>query len=312
MSFENVNWIWKNGSMVPWAKATFHVSAHGLHNRSGVFEAIRCYETENGPAVFRLREHLERFYASAEVYNLKIPYTLDELTVAVTDLIAANKLSSCYIRPICFMGSGTLGLHPGKCPSEVAIMAWPWGAYLGSEGLKKGIRVSVSPWRKFHSSMMPTTAKACGQYLNSILAVQDAFARGFDEALLLDRDDRLAEGSGENLFVIKDGVIYTNKADDSILMGITRDAAIEIARAEGYTVESSSLELSDLTNADEAFFTGTAAEITPIRELDGQPIGTGSRGPVTEAIQSKFFDVVNGRDERFAHWLTFLNKAAAA
>jgi branched-chain amino acid aminotransferase len=160
--------------------------------------------------------------------------------------------------------------------------------------------------------MMPTTAKACGQYLNSILAVQEAFARGFDEALLLDKDDRLAEGSGENLFVIKDAVIYTNKADDSILMGITRDAAIEIARAEGYTVESRSLELSDLTEADEAFFTGTAAEITPIRELDGQPIGTGSRGPVTAAIQSKFFDVVNGRDDRFAHWLTYLNKAAAA
>jgi branched-chain amino acid aminotransferase len=160
--------------------------------------------------------------------------------------------------------------------------------------------------------MMPTTAKACGQYLNSILAVQDAFSRGFDEALLLDKDDRLAEGSGENLFVIKDGVIYTNKADDSILMGITRDAAIEIARGEGYSVESRSLELSDLTNADEAFFTGTAAEITPIRELDGQPIGSGSRGPITQAIQSKFFDVVNGRDDRFATWLTYLNKAAAA
>jgi len=312
MSFENVNWIWKNGSLVPWADATFHVSAHGLHYGSGVFEGIRCYETDNGPAVFRLREHLERFYASAEVYNFKIPYTLDELTVAVSELIAANELSSCYIRPICFMGSGTLGLHPGKCPIEVAIMAWPWGAYLGSEGLEKGIRVTVSPWRKFHSSMMPTTAKACGQYLNSILAVQDAFARGYDEALLLDKDDRLAEGSGENLFVIKNGVIYTNKAADSILMGITRDAAIEIAKAEGYTVESRSLELTDLTDADEAFFTGTAAEITPIRELDGQPIGTGSRGPVTKAIQSKFFDVVNGRDDRFTKWLTYLNKAAAA
>lgn len=312
MSFENVNWIWKNGSMVPWAEATLHVSAHGLHYGSGVFEGIRCYETESGPAVFRLREHLERFYASAEVYHFKIPYTLNELTAAVTELIAANELSSCYIRPICFMGSGTLGLHPGKCPPEVAIMAWPWGAYLGSEGLEKGIRVTVSPWRKFHSSMMPTTAKACGQYLNSILAVQEAFARGFDEALLLDKDDRLAEGSGENLFVINDRVIYTNKADDSILMGITRDAAIEIAKAEGYTVESRSLELSDLTDADEAFFTGTAAEITPIRELDGQPIGSGSRGPVTAAIQARFFHVVNGRDERFSHWLTFLNTAAAA
>jgi branched-chain amino acid aminotransferase len=312
MSFENINFIWKNGALVPWAEATFHLSAHGLHYGSGVFEGIRCYETENGPAVFRLREHLERFYASAEVYNFGIPYTLDELTAAVTELIAANELASCYIRPICFMGSGTLGLHPGKCPSEVAIMAWPWGAYLGSEGLEKGIRVTVSPWRKFHSSMMPTTAKACGQYLNSILAVQDAFARGFDEALLLDKDDRLAEGSGENLFVIKNGVICTNKADDSILMGITRDAALEIARSEGYPVESRSLELSDLTDADEAFFTGTAAEITPIRELDGQPIGSGSRGPVTAAIQSKFFDVVNGRDERFLDWLTYLNKAAAA
>lgn len=312
MSFENVNWIWKNGSLVPWVEATFHVSAHGLHYGSGVFEGIRCYETEHGPAVFRLREHLERFYASADVYNFKIPYTLDELTAAVTELIAANELASCYIRPICFMGSGTLSVHPGRCPVEVAIMAWPWGAYLGSEGLEKGIRVTVSPWRKFHSSMMPTTAKACGQYLNSILAVQEAFARGFDEALLLDKDDRLAEGSGENLFVIKDGILYTNKADDSILMGITRDAAIEIARAEGYTVESRSLELADLTDADEAFFTGTAAEITPIRELDGHAIGSGSRGPVTEAIQSKFFDVVNGRDERFSHWLTYLVKAAAA
>lgn len=312
MSFGNAAWIWKNGSLVPWAEATFHVSAHGLHYGSGVFEGIRCYGTANGPAVFRLREHLERFYASAVVYDFKIPYTLDELTAAVGELIAANEFVSCYIRPICFMGSGTLGLHPGKCPAEVAIIAWPWGAYLGSEGLEKGIRVTVSPWRKFHSSMMPTTAKACGQYLNSILAVQEAFARGFDEALLLDKDDRLAEGSGENLFVIKDGVIYTNKADDSILMGITRDAAIEIARAEGYTVESRSLELSDLTTADEAFFTGTAAEITPIRELDGQAIGAGSRGPVTALIQSKFFDVVNGRDTRFCHWLTYLNKAAAA
>ncbi|MEO5859907.1 MAG: branched-chain amino acid transaminase [Pyrinomonadaceae bacterium] len=312
MSFGNVNWIWKNGSLVQWAEATFHVSAHGLHYGSGVFEGIRCYETENGPAVFRLAEHLERFFASADVYGFTIPYTLDELTTAVSELIAANELSSCYIRPICFMGSGTLGVHPGKCPVEVAIMAWPWGAYLGSEGLEKGIRVTVSPWRKFHSSMMPTTAKACAQYLNSILAVQEAFARGFDEALLLDKDDRLAEGSGENLFVIKDDVIYTNKADDSILMGITRDAAIEIARAEGYSVESRSLELSDLTDADEAFFTGTAAEITPIRELDGRPIGNGSRGPVTAAVQGKFFDVVNGRDERFVSWLTYLNRAAAA
>lgn len=312
MSFENVNWIWKNGGLVPWAEATFHLSAHGLHYGSGVFEGIRCYETDDGPAVFRLSEHLERFFASARVYAFKIPYTADQLAEAVAELIAANGLSSCYIRPICFMGSGTLGLHPAKCPSEVAILAWPWGAYLGSEGLEKGIRVTVSPWRKFHSSMMPTTAKACGQYLNSILAIQDAVARGFDEALLLDKDGRLAEGSGENLFVVKDGVIYTNKAEDSILMGITRDAAIEIAKAEGWPVESRPLTLADLTDADEAFLTGTAAEITPVRELDGQMIGGGTRGPVTTELQKTFFNVVNGRDERFAHWLTYFDKAAAA
>ena len=182
-------------------------------------------------------------------------------------------------------------------------MAWSWASYLGAEGLEKGVRVTVSPWRKFHSSMMPTTAKACGQYLNSILAVSDAFARGYDEALLLDVDGKLAEGSGENLFIIKDGVIYTNKADDSILMGITRDAAIEIAKAEGFEVRSKSLELDDLVNADEAFFTGTAAEVTPIREIDEQIIGAGKRGPITEKIQTVFFDAVNGRDARFAKWL---------
>lgn len=311
MSFEGVRYIWKNGAMVPWAEATVHVSAHGLHYGSGVFEGIRCYDTVHGPAVFRLPEHLERFHASAAVYDFKIPYSVDELTTAITELIAANELSSCYIRPICYMGSGTLGVHPGKCPTEVAIMVWPWGAYLGSEGLENGIRVTVSPWRKIHSSMMPTTAKACGQYLNSILAVNDAFGRGFDEALLLDKDGRLAEGSGENLFVIKGGKVFTNRAEDSILLGITRDAAIEIVRELGLELEAKPLELDDLLSADEAFFTGTAAEITPIREVDGKDIGEGSRGPVTEQIQSTFFDAVNGRDARFAKWLHPVEVAVA-
>ena len=312
MSFENIKWIWKNGEIIPWADATVHVSAHGLHYGSGVFEGIRCYDTSFGPAVFRLPEHLKRFHASADVYNFKIPYSVEELADAICELIAANELSSCYIRPICYVGSGSLGVHPGKCPVEVSIMAWPWGAYLGSEGLEKGIRVTISPWRKFHSSMLPTTAKACGQYLNSILAVQDAFARGFDEALLLDKDGRLAEGSGENLFVIRDGKIYTNKAEDSILMGITRDAAIEIARTLGYTIETGSLELDDLLNADESFFTGTAAEITPISEVDGRAIGSGTRGPVTAKLQATFFDAVNGRDERFTKWLHPVEQAVAA
>ena len=311
MSFENIKWIWKNGDIIPWADATVHVSAHGLHYGSGVFEGIRCYETEAGPAIFRLDDHLERFYSSAAVYNFKIPYSSEELSDAICQLISVNEFKNCYIRPICFLGSSSLGLFPGNCPAEVSIMAWNWAAYLGAEGLENGVRVTVSPWRKFHSSMMPTTAKACGQYLNSILAVSDAFGRGYDEALLLDKDGRLAEGSGENLFVIKDGRIATNKADDSILMGITRDAAIEIAKELGYEIEKKSLELDDLVTADEAFFTGTAAEITPIREVDGRIIGTGKRGPVTENIQRTFFDAVGGCDKRFFKWLHPVAQVAA-
>ncbi|HEY8559580.1 MAG TPA: branched-chain amino acid transaminase [Pyrinomonadaceae bacterium] len=303
MSFENIEWIWKNGALIPWKEATVHVSAHGLHYGSGVFEGIRCYETSGGPALFRVGEHYERFHESAKVYGFEVPYSVEELTDATCELIARNGFTSCYVRPICFIGPGTLGVYPRDCPLEVSIMAWAWGAYLGAEGLEKGIRVTISPWRKFHSSMMPTTAKACGQYLNSILAVRDAFQRGFDEALLLDIDGKLAEGSGENLFLIKNGVIYTNKADDSILMGITRSAALEIARAEGFEVVGKSLELADLLTADEAFFTGTAAEITPIREVDETVIGAGRRGAITEKIQTVFFDIVAGRDARFAKWL---------
>lgn len=312
MSFDNIKWIWKNGEIVPWAEATFHVSAHGLHYGSGVFEGIRCYETEQGPAVFRLNEHLERFHNSAAAYNFKIPYPAEELAEAVSKLITVNEFQSCYIRPICFLGSSSLGVFPGKCPVEVSIMAWNWSAYLGAEGLENGVRVTVSPWRKFHSSMMPTTAKACGQYLNSMLAVSDAFSRGFDEAILLDIDGRLAEGSGENLFVIRDNNIFTNNASDSILMGITRDAAIEIAKALGYSVGTKSLGLDDLLNADEAFFTGTAAEITPIREVDDEIIGNGKRGPVTRHIQQTFFDAVSGRDARFSKWLSYVEEPVTA
>lgn len=311
MSFENVTWVWKNGEIIPWADATVHVSAHALHYGSGVFEGIRCYETQLGPAVFRLPEHLDRFHASAAAYSFRIPYTNEELAEAICSLIERNGFTSCYIRPIYFKGSGTLGVHPGKCPDETAIMVWPWGSYLGAEGLEKGVRITVSPWRKFHSSMLPTTAKGCGQYLNSILAVQDAFSRGYDEGLLLDKNGSLAEGSGENLFVIKNGRVTTNKADDSILMGITRDAAIEIARELGYEVTEKSLELEDLLASDEAFFTGTAAEVTPIRQVDERTIGEGRRGPVTRHIQDTFFDAVNGRDPRFQKWLHPVGQAIA-
>jgi branched-chain amino acid aminotransferase len=300
-----------NGSLVPWANATVHVSAHGLHYGTGVFEGIRCYPTSAGPAVFRLDAHLDRLYASAAVYGIEIPYSQHDLSQAVCETIASNQFASCYVRPICFYGSDTLGLHPQNCPVEVIIFAWPWAAYLGEEGLKNGVRVTVSPWRKFASNMMPATAKACGQYLNSILAVREAVARGFDEALLLDVQGYLAEGSGENLFVVSNKRILTNDADHSILMGITRDSVIQIAKDLGYSVAIGPLELQQLLTADEAFLTGTAAEVTPIREVDGKTIGTGTCGPITERIQEVFFALTKGKDVRYSQWLHLVTSGAA-
>lgn len=292
-----------NGRVIPWANATTHVSAHALHYGSGVFEGMRCYETKDGPAVFRLEAHLDRLYSSAEIHGIQIPYSPDELATSVCEIVARNGFRSCYVRPICYLGSGSLGVHPGNNPVEVVILAWPWAAYLGAEGLEQGVRVTVSPWRKFHSQMMPTTAKACGQYLNSILAVRDAVSRGFAEALLLDADDNLTEGSGENLFIVRNGQLLTNDERHSILLGVTRDAVLRIARDLGYAVEVRAMQLADLFSASEAFFTGTAAEVTPIREVDGVAIGAGKRGPVTEKIQNVFFNATNGSDKRYNDWL---------
>ncbi|HLA10142.1 MAG TPA: branched-chain amino acid transaminase [Pyrinomonadaceae bacterium] len=310
MSFAETKWVWLNGKFVPWSDANFHVSAHGLHYGSGVFEGVRCYETADGPAVFRLDDHLQRLYASAEVYGLEIPFTREELAEATCELIERNHFSSCYVRPICFYGSQSLGLHPRNCPIEVAILAWPWAPYLGAEGLQNGVRVTVSPWKKFHSQMMPTTAKACGQYLNSILAVRDAVKRGFDEALLLNAEGQVAEGSGENLFIVSGGKIVTNDDRHSILLGITRDCVIRIARDLGYLVEARAIRLHDLLTADEAFVTGTAAEVTPIREVDNSRIGDGMPGAITAQIQKLFFDAVAGRALRYQHWLTPIGRAS--
>ena len=304
MAFDTTKLIWMNGKFVPWHEATFHVSAHALHYGSGVFEGMRCYETVNGPAIFRLDEHLARLYASAAVYGIEISVNLEELAQATRELITFNGFSSCYIRHIAFYGSESLALHPGKCPVQVAILAWPWGHYLGTEAAKSGVRITVSPWLKFHSQMMPTRAKACGQYLNSILAVRDAVARGYDEALLLDSHGHIAEGSGENLFLVSDGRIFTNDEHDSILLGITRDSVIQIARDLGYSVETHTLRLEDLLTADEAFFTGTAVEVVPVREVDGKPIGSGVVGRITTQIQSAFVDAVAGCDPHYEHWLT--------
>jgi len=303
VTFDESKWVWMNGACIPWAQATTHVSTHALHYGSGVFEGMRCYDTLDGPAIFRLDAHLERLYTSAEVYGIKIPYSREELTEGILEVIRRNRFSSCYVRPICYYGSGSLGVHPRNCPVEVVILAWPWAAYLGAEGVERGVRVTVSPWRKFQSSMMPTTAKACGQYLNSILAVRDAVERGYAEALLLDADGHLAEGSGENLFVVQDGVLLTNDERHSILLGITREAVMQIAQDLSYSIEVRELHLEDLLSADEAFFTGTAAEVTPISEVDGRPIGSGSRGTVTEEIQEVFFAATQGRHPQYKNWL---------
>ncbi|HYW70240.1 MAG TPA: branched-chain amino acid transaminase, partial [Pyrinomonadaceae bacterium] len=233
----------------------------------------------------------------------EIPYTRAELADAICDCIQRNEFNSCYVRPLCYYGSSTLGLHPAKCPVEVVVLTWPWAAYLGAASLERGVRVTISPWLKFHSRMMPTTAKACGQYVNSILAVRDAVSRGFDEALLLDTEGHLAEGSGENLFIVRNRKLLTNDERHSILLGITRQVVMQIANELGYPVETGALRPDDLLGADEAFFTGTAAEVTPICEVDGVPIKSGRRGPVTRRIQENFFAATGGRDPRYRHWL---------
>jgi branched-chain amino acid aminotransferase len=239
---------------------------------------------------------------------MKIPYTHEELASAICETISRNQFSRCYVRPICFFGSSSLNLNPHKCPVEVAILAWPWGAYLGEEALERGIRITVSPWQKFHSQMMPTTAKACGQYLNSVLAVRDAAERGFHEALLLDAAGKIAEGPGENIFLVRHGTLMTNDEQDSILSGITRDSVIEIAQGLGIKVAIGPLTVDDLLRCDEVFFTGTAAEITPICELDGKAIGPGKRGPVTRQIQQVFIDATAGRNGRYRKWLRFVEQ----
>src|SRR5215510_16317080 len=301
-----------NGEMVSWSGATTHVSAHALHYGSGVFEGVRCYETHAGASVFRLSEHLDRLFASAEAYGMEIPYSRRELGDAICETIRLNGFTSCYVRPLCFHGSASLAVHPRNCPVEVVVLAWPWGAYLGEDSLERGVRVTVSSYAKFHSRMLPTTAKGCGGYLNSMLAAREAASGGYDEALLLDEEGKIAEGSGENLFLVRDGRLLTNDERSSILLGITRDSVITLARDLGYEVEVGTLKLEDLLAADEAFFTGTAAEVTPIREVDGKQIGSGSRGRVTEGIQQAFFAATSERDCRHREWLHFVAETPAA
>ncbi len=297
--------IWYDGKMVPWRDANTHVLTHSLHYGLAVFEGLRAYDSARGTAIFRLGEHLDRMYRSAHIYLMKIPFDRDTLIEAAKATVRENGLASCYVRPIAFYGSEKMGVSPKGAQVHVAIAAWPWGAYLGADGLEKGIRVKTSSYARHHVNVTMARAKVASTYANSILANLEATQDGYDEALLLDVDGFVAEGAGENLFIVRDGKIFEPEIS-SALVGITRDTVIKLAHSLGIEVVSKRLTRDDIYIADEAFFTGTAAEVTPIRELDNRTIGSGTRGPLTAKLQAMFFDVVNARDERHLDWLTFV------
>jgi branched-chain amino acid aminotransferase len=297
--------IWYDGKLVPWREANTHVLTHSLHYGLAVFEGLRAYKTDGGTAIFRLTEHTERMFNSAHIYMMKIPYDRQTLMDAQKEVVRANKLDSCYVRPIAFYGSEKMGVSPKGARVHVAIAAWPWGAYLGADGLEKGIRVKTSSYARHHVNVSMCRAKYSGTYANSILANMEATEHGYDEGLLLDVDGFVAEGAGENLFMVKANRIVEPELN-SALIGITRDSVIQLAADLGYTVEAKRLTRDDLYIADEVFFTGTAAEVTPVREVDGRTVGTGKRGALTEKLQAMFFDVVNGRSKKYRHWLHYV------
>lgn len=307
MPIPEVRYIWLNGELVAWAEARVHVLTHALHYGSGVFEGIRAYPTARGPAVFRLTDHMRRLVQSARIYRMELPYSVEELVRATKELIRANGLDSCYIRPIAYRGYGEMGLFPLKCPVDVAIAVWPWGAYLGDEGIEHGIRAKVSSFRRIDPNSLPPAAKATGQYINSILAKLEAVESGYDEAILLDSRGFVSEGSGENIFVVRGGEVLTPPVGASILEGITRDTVMALARREGFRVMERDLVRSDLYLADEVFFTGTAAEVVPIREIDDRRVG--EPGPVTRAIQRAYYQLVRGELPGFEAWLEYVEES---
>ncbi|MDX6424660.1 MAG: branched-chain amino acid aminotransferase [Gaiellaceae bacterium] len=299
--------IWMNGELVDWADAKVHVGVHGLHYGSGVFEGIRCYDTPKGPAVFRLGEHMQRLHNSARLLHMQIPYSVDELKDATNELLGANGLDECYIRPIAFYGYGQLGVAARGNPVETVLMSWPWGSYLGEDGLANGIRAKISSWQRIPPNVVPHVSKATGVYLNSLLAVTEANNAGYDEAILLTPEGTVADGSGENIFVVKNGALYTPDLASGILPGITRDTVTQIAQDLGYTVLEKALIRSDLYLADEVFMTGTAAEVTPLRSVDDHELGVGE---ITLAIQKAYLDTVRGKSERWSHWLDHVPQLA--
>jgi len=310
--------IWMNGEFVAWDDAKIHVLTHGLHYGTGVFEGVRCYDTEShGPAVFRHQDHVDRLFQSASMYYMDIPFTREQLREATLELIGRNGQRSCYIRPLVYRGYGTMGLFPLDAPVDVSIASWAWGSYLGDEGKANGIRARVSSWRRISPDSLIPQAKATGQYLNSILAKVEAHKSGYEEAILLDDHGYVCEGTGENLFIVRGGKIATPPLSSSLLDGINRRSAITIAQDLGYEVVERTISRAELYLADEIYCTGTAAELTPIREVDDHPIGTGKPGEVTRAVQAAFEDALHGRSDRYAHWLDpipshFFSKVAAS
>jgi branched-chain amino acid aminotransferase len=295
--------IWHNGELVAWEDAKVHVLTHGLHYGTGVFEGERAYDTPHGTAVFRHRDHLERLFKSAELYYIPIPYTLEELRAATHELIAANELRECYIRPIVFRGYGQMGLYPLDAPVDVSIAVWPWGAYLGEDSKDAGVRAKIASWRRIsHDSLIPH-AKASGQYLNSVLAKIEASKAGYQEAILLDHHGFVCEGSGENIYAVREGQIVTPPHTAGILDGINRKSVLQIAHDLGFEVVERDLARSELYLAEEVFMTGTAAELVPVREIDDHPVGVGEPGPITRELQRVFDDALHGRDPRYLDWL---------
>ncbi|MCL1891422.1 MAG: branched-chain amino acid transaminase [Coriobacteriia bacterium] len=296
-------YIWRNGEQIAWADATVHILSHALHYGTAVFEGMRCYKTENGSAVFRLNEHMTRLCRSASMIGMDLPYTAEELTKAALELIRANELESCYVRPIAFRGYGAVGVNPRPAVIEVAIAVWPWGDYLGEEALENGISAGISSWRQRGVNATPGAVKSSAGYLNSGLAHMEALDHGYGEAILLNEAGMVAEGSGENIFAVRNGELFTPPLSDGILEGLTRNSVIQIARDLGYTVTERSLVRTDLYAADEVFFTGSAAEVTPIAAIDNRTIGSGKRGPITKVLQERFFEVVAGRVDEYKDWL---------
>jgi branched-chain amino acid aminotransferase len=296
--------IWMDGQMVEWRDAKIHVLTHTLHYGCGVFEGVRAYNTVQGPSIFRIKEHTERLFNSAKILRMKIPFTFDEVVKAQLDVVRANELESCYLRPLAWLGSEKMGVSPKGTKVHLMVAAWPWGAYLGEDGLKRGIRVKTSSFTRHHVNITMTQAKAVSNYTNSILANLEVTEDGYDEALLLDTQGFVSEGAGENIFIVREGKLFTPDLSAGALNGITRNTIFAICQDLGLEVREKRITRDEVYICDEAFFTGTAAEVTPIRELDRIQIGEGSRGPITEKIQSAFFDIVNGRNPKYAEWLT--------